>query len=363
MNYSKFYTPPKIASLLVKVLDIPQPKRIIDICCGSCNLLNAAGTRWKKAKLVGVDIASQTSDNVCFKQMDGRKFAIQNSQLYPLILANPPFDYVETKREYPQLYRGVFETYHTSRLENEMLLANLLLLEENGTLLIIMPSSFVEAECNRSIRRIIGERFHVKNIIKLPEDTFGAAHINSYALEIRRSSGQHYSKFCTAIRNDKKHSLTSKITIPQKNIREGNWYTEIRYKSNVSWDIRRGNISSQAFSDSGIPVLHTAKRSSNWKPSIRYAKNTIDTSVYAEPGDIIVSRIGKSAGQWCRYSGERMPISDCLFRIKDPDGAIASALAGKEYNLLQKGVAARYITMDDFASWYNSIVMQKELIT
>lgn len=54
-----------------------------------------------------------------------------------------------------------------------------------------------------------------------------------------------------------------------------------------------------------------------------------------------------------------MPISDCLYRIKDPGGAIANALAGKEYDLAQKGVAARYITMDDFVSWYSSIVMDK----
>lgn len=353
MDYSRFYTPLEVASLLIRMLSIPQPERIIDICCGSCNLLNVAGNRWKNAKLTGVDIVSQISDGIHFVRMDGRDFALRATQLYPLVLANPPFDFVEIKREYPQLYKGVFKTYRTSRLENEMLLANLLLLDETGVLLIIMPSSFVEAESNRNIRKIIGQNYYVKNIIKLPEDTFGVAHINCYVLEIRHRLGQRfYTRFCAAVRDNNTYKLTNKVTISQKNIRDGNWCAVNRHKTDVKWDIRRGNISSQTFSDSGVPVLHTAKQSNDWKPSIRYIKSVVDTPVYADHGDIIVSRIGKSAGQWCQYFGNRIPISDCLYRIKDPDGSIASALEGKEYNLIKKGVAVRYITVDDFMSWF-----------
>jgi len=51
--------------------------------------------------------------------------------------------------------------------------------------------------------------------------------------------------------------------------------------------------------------------------------------VYAESGDIIVSRIGKSAGQWYIYLGEKILISDCLYRIKDPTGKIPSRLQGR----------------------------------
>ena len=77
-----------------------------------------------------------------------------------------------------------------------------------------------------------------------------------------------------------------------------------------------------------------------------------DNLVYAESGDIIISRIGKSAGQWCIYHGERIPISDCLYRIKDPTGIISSRLQGHKYDLPPKGVATRYITINDFKTWY-----------
>lgn len=361
MDYSKFYTPPPIAALLVKILDISQPEIVIDICCGGCNLLHAAGERWKNAKLVGVDIVEHASSNINFTQIDGREFAIQHPAAYPLVLANPPFDYVAQKREFPSLYNSVFAKYRTSRLENEMLMANLLLVAQNGTLLIILPSTFVEAARNEDIRKLVGQNYHVKNIIKLPEDTFGSSNINSYALVIKhRISKHHLTKYCAVVRENGKYHFVGKRVIPQHSIRNGEWCVKPLHTTMLKLNIRRGNISSQIFSDSGIPVLHTAKRSTNWEPSVRYIKNYIESPVYAEPGDIIVSRIGKSAGQWCQYSGKRTPISDCLYCIKDPGGLICGKLKGKEYNLLLKGVATRYITIDDFVLWYSSVSeMQK----
>lgn len=356
MDYSRFYTPPEIASILVKELDISNPSTIIDICCGSCNLLRAAGNRWKNAELLGVDIAEHMPINVKFTQMDGRKFAVQHADRYPLVVANPPFDYIEKKKEVPELYCGAFSKYSTKRLEIEMLLANLFLLKENGTLLIILPSSFVEASSNSTIRKLIGQNYHVNSFIKLPEDTFGAANINSYALIIRNSTSRHrITRFFSIIRRDQKFITSEKVTIPQKNIKNGDWHGETQHTLVEELDMRRGNISSQFFTEVGTAILHTAKINTKWYPSLRYINTDPTAPVYAESGDIIVSRVGKSAGQWCQYHGERILISDCLYRIKDTDGIIINTIGGKEYNLAPKGVATRYITKDDFISWYYSI--------
>lgn len=355
MDYSKFYTPPPIASLLVRKVDVPYPDTVIDICCGSCNLLRAAKKRWKNAKLVGVDINMHISSDVNFTQMDGRKFAIENAKQYPLVLANPPFDFMKTSSEFPLLYQGVFSSYHTKRLENEMLLANLLLLQENGTLVIILPSTFVEAESNTTIRSLVGKKYYVREIIKLPEETFGASNINSYALIIKNSSPpKKITKYSSVILENEQFSFMNKHLIPQKDIQAGRW-CNIYSTTNETFDIRRGNVSSQMFCDKGTAILHTAKKSEKWKPSLRYCAVSGENLVYAETGDIIVSRIGKSAGQWCIYRGGKILISDCLYRIKDPTGEIFNRLQGHEYDLPQKGVATRYITINDFKSWYFSL--------
>jgi len=357
LDYSKFYTPPHIASLLVKELTEIQPDTIIDICCGSCNLLHAAGKRWKKAKLFGVDVVKHDTSDVCFTHMDGRKFAIEHSAKYALVLANPPFDCVEKEREFSELYSGIFSKIRTRRLEIEMLLANLFLMQDNGTLLIIMPSTFVEATGRKTIRKLVGENYYVKSIIKLPEDTFGASHINSYALVIKHCTAarQVTNYYSLIYANQEGHRFSSKKIVSQKHIKNGDWMPFMHLSLDADLDMHRGNISSQAFVSSGTPVLHTAKRSRPWMPSVRYIERPFESAVYAECGDIIISRIGKSAGQWCQYNGKRMPISDCLYCLKDPDGSVLERLGNKEYDFPQKGVATRYITMKDFVSWYSSI--------
>lgn len=358
MDYSKFYTPVPIASLLVKCANVTNPPAIVDICCGSCNLLHAAKQRWTHARLIGVDINPHTFTDVDYIKTDGRRYAIENTEKYLLVLANPPFDFVEKDREFPQLYQGIFSSYRTKRLENEMLLANLLLLQENGTLVIILPSTFVEAEKNKKIRQLIGANYFLQKIIRLPENTFGSANINSYALIIKNCVPSRRTTCYTVVCEDGKYIFTQKHSVPQRNIRMGEWHNE-DISSNETLEIRRGNVSSQSFCERGIAVLHTARVRKVWTPSLRYCTGSSEKPVYAERGDIIVSRIGKSAGKWCIYQGEKIMISDCLYRIKDPTGEISARIKGHEYSLSQKGVATRYITIADFKKWYSSLEQAK----
>ena len=357
MDNSKFYTPPIIATLLINELNGSAPDTIIDICCGSCNLLYAAGKRWPNAKLYGVDIVKHDTPSVYFTQMDGREFTVMHSRKYELVLANPPFGFMEKEREFPNLYAGVFSGLQTKRLENEMFLANLHLMQENGMLLIIVPSTFVEGISHKAIRKIIGKNYFVKSIIKLPKDTFGASYIKSYALIIkhRKNKQQVTSLYSIISANHKGYKFTAPKNVSEEKMMDGEWLGREQFFPDVDLRLRRGNISSQSFVSSGIPVLHTAKPEQNWIPSTRYIESTTKSLVYAEYGDIIISRVGKSAGQWCQYKGDRRAISDCLYVLKDTDGSIIKRIRGKKYSLALKGVSTPYITMEDFAFWYCSL--------
>ena len=357
VDYSKFYTPPEIADILVKQLNISAPSKIVDICCGSCNLLHAAGKRWSKASLFGVDVIEHTSTDVICFQSDGRKFALEHTHQYPLVLANPPFDFVTTKNEYPELYKSLPPKYRTSRLEIELLLANLKLLEDQGMLMIIMPSTFVNAETHYKIRTYLAEKFYIQKIIHLPNETFGAAKISSCALIIKRDNPQRkYTKRFNITIENNTYSISKPVNIRQNLIRTGKWDDLPMNREKTRYiSFHRGNISSQSFEKQGIPILHTAKMQHPWKPSIRYVSNSNETMVCAESGDIVVSRIGKSAGQWHKYHGPKILVSDCLYVIKDPTGVINQKLNNQQYSYPQKGVAARYITMADFTAWLEAL--------
>lgn len=364
MDYSRFYTPPAIASFLIEQLQIEVPESAIDICCGSCNLLHAAKKKWKNIKVTGVDIIKKStqSDKVLYLQEDGRKYAMNSNVKYSLVLANPPFDYIKFN-EYDMLYKIHNLKNITKRLEIEMLLANLFLLEENGALLIIMPNTFIESERNKKLRKWLAENYYLQKIIKLPSDTFGSKKIKTYALIIRKSRENiNCTRYLILSNKNEEYKFTKKCFIPKNNIINGDWLPR-RFSINLEnkFDFRRGNISSQYFTSEGVAVLHTAKKKENWEPSIRYIEDIEDKFVIAKTGDIIVSRVGRSAGEWCLYSGEDIPISDCLYRIKDPHGIIGKKLEGNKFNRELRGVSTPYITMNDFYSWYISLGQKQQV--
>lgn len=356
MDYSKYYTPTKIAETLIWMLDMPEPTKTIDICCGSCNLLNAAKKRWKNVQLWGVDLLPSETTDVNFFCLDGRQYSINCTDLYDLILANPPFERMGKRCEYTELYSNIFYSYSTSRLENEMLLANLNLLKDKGTLLIILPSTFIEGDTNKSIRKLLGNNYYIERIIRLPDDTFGTSNIKSYALIIKNEICTNYVTRYNSIENQNNTLLIKENgVILQKHIRYGEWINEnkqIEEKKLISF---RGKISSSLFCDKGIPVLHTSKKRTPWSPSIRYVSNYEIQNIFVENNDILISRIGKSAGSWIKYTGERMLISDCLIVIKDSNSNIYNKIKGKEFFHLVKGVATPYITLKDFRQWYSSL--------
>lgn len=353
VDYSKYYTPLRIAKRLIGEVDIDTPQHAIDICCGSCNLLHAAKNRWPQLSLWGVDINSiQNDEPVCFSQADGREYALANSGKFDLVVANPPFGYNESIRRFPELFNGEFENISSSRIEVEMLVANLLLLSPNGTLLIILPSSIVEGEKCNSLRRLLAENYCVEKLIKLDVKTFGSSMINSYALIIKNVKKRRSAKRISYMMESSKQENT---IIPIDKLLSGEWVSNSCSYNRKLWDIKRGTISSACFTKKGTAILHTSKPQLSWEPQIKYISKKLAPQVFVECGDIIVSRVGRSAGEWCVYDGERMPISDCLFRIKDLNGFIAQKISGKKYDKEKKGVTTKYITYSDFIDWIESV--------
>jgi type I restriction enzyme M protein len=351
-SQAAFYTPSKIADILIRQINYNTIETAIDICCGSCNLLYAAKKRWPIAKLTGVDIVPHNSRGIKCICSDGREYALNQRGKYPLVLANPPFALLNKKGEFSELYNGEYSKYSTSRLEIEMLLANLRLLNNDGLLVIILPNTFVESERNGKLRSILAQSYHVQKIIHLPNDTFGSAGIKSYALFISKKIKSHcFTKYheITSLKNVL--NITKGIIIEQHNIRAGQWLSQEDTKIPKEINIQRGKTSSQMFIDDGIPILHTSKANDNWVPSVRYIEREPENSVCIENGDIVVSRIGKSAGLWTVYNGEKKIISDCLYCLKDPLGDIHKKIKGRKYDSIIRGVVTQYITQKDFISW------------
>jgi len=360
-NY-KFYTPPMLAECLMRLLPKRDYHNIIDICCGSWNLLEAARKRFVTAHYVGVDVDEEAGFN-CFTGAtflceDGRRFALREKKKYDLVLSNPPFGYLkEEERLFKDTKVGNIKELNNKRYENEMMQANLLLADKDGVLLFILPATFFEGDSYLSIRKGLCENYTINSIVKLPIETFGSSKISTYALIMSNSGKQNQrASLKEVICHNDVWRVKHRKYISIERLREGAWISKTK-KRNVQKNVEmfRGNISSAQMSEAGRKVLHSSSIVVNgeWCPSIRYCDNQekLKKAKLVKPGDIIVNRVGRFANYWC-ISKEEAIVSDCLIVIKASelsdiyDNLLKNSTNGR-LNISTKGVTTKYITLKD----------------
>ena len=75
---------------------------------------------------------------------------------------------------------------------------------------------------------------------------------------------------------------------------------------------------------------------------------------FAKRGDIVINRIGRSAGYWCVYHGKKRLVSDCIIVISSPSKEtielIQKMSENHRLNVPLRGVSTQYVTMEDIVS-------------
>jgi len=249
--------------------------------------------------------------------------------------------------DYNGLYINKFSAMYSNRLECEMFIANLKLLSNTGTLLIIIPSTIIEGSSFFRFRCELEKYYSISYIYYLPANTFGNSSIRCCALVINNLVSNNYTRLkYNVIRN------------------KAGEYKLIKHKSNYEenkvlnyFKIYRGNLSSNKLnSRDGKPVFHTSKKMNEWRPTIRYIKEIPLNCICVNEGDLLISRIGKSAGCWNIYTGVTTPISDCLLVVRRNEKF--SEINFKEINFLHliKGLTTQYVSSDDINRYLSSLL-------
>lgn len=360
-----FYTPQDLAELLIKRMPTKCGiESAVDICCGSWNLLQAVQKCYPTARVVGVDIDETSGEkrikDAAFFNMDGRSFSkdrVLKNIKYDLILSNPPFGPLTVEEK---LYQGDENILlQSKRYEAEMLWANYQLMHDQSTLLIILPSTYVEGSAYVKYRKWIAKQCVVHEVIYLPKDTFGKDNLRTVALILsknNRKCTKSITKFCYASYLDEWRIFFSH-TLEQDLIESGVWTQNATVHQNVErLNIFRGTISSKYFKEDGTDILHCSSifSDSHWKPGLRRC-NAIGVSSlkYASRGDIVINRIGRCAGYWCIYTGGKVLVSDCLIVIHAPTEEVVNIFEKMStdcrLNIPLRGVSTQYITMEDIS--------------
>lgn len=367
MSDYKYYTPVALLDALLEHLPEGEVRSVIDISCGSFNLLKSALKKYPTAKCVGVDIEDQvveTGQDIRFFKQDGRVFAKQQNQKkisYDLILTNPPFG--RLKKE-DRLFQEEKHAVLCSRYECEMMYANSLLAREGSRIIAILPATFAEGDLYIKYRQKLAEDYDVKSLIKLPATVFSKGEISAYAIILCKTTTE--KKEPTYIGNatlkDAKWQISYSDTVEAEKVKSGIWvvpnsFMPTEEKKQID-SIYRGNISSKFFSPRGTEILHCSSifQNGRWKPSQYYCKDYPSNNLkYVRDGDILINRIGKNAGFWTKYRGEEQLISDCLIVVhggnKIEEYLLRHSVDGRLLVPI-KGVATKYISIADLNELY-----------
>lgn len=356
-----YYTPKDLAIKIMGLIEKKTYDNVIDICCGSWNLLYAAKEMLKCQCITGVDVDTNVEQYKELKDHffleDGREYALRcyKKKKYDLVLSNPPFGVLtdDNRIMKDKLKNHKYSSMLTKRFENEMLVANMLLVKQEGVLITILPQTFIFGISNLNVRKEIAKEFQIDAIIKLPEGTFKKTDIRACAVIMRKSKKSRPTIYYRASYNND-WVINYVGIIDSKNIISGCWDNIINHfniNSNVL--IFRGKVCSSKFQENGKEkIYHCSSLIENgvWKPLVKKT-NEVSRNKVTEKGDILVNRIGKKAGYWCICNKKGYLVSDCIIVIRNASKKCIEMLeknsvAGR-LNVPLRGVSTQYVTKND----------------
>lgn len=378
-DVSKYYTPKKIADLIVSQLEC-CPGAIVDICAGSWNLLKSAADRWPSATYTGVDVrpvefpldmGSVQAESIVH---DGRSFVIgevAQGKRYDLVLGNPPFGHENLD---PLILGGlsalgisqaVLTGITCSRLEATMLLANAELVADNGTMAIILPDTLLSSERFTPLRLHLSQHLRLVKLLRLPDKTFGRKNtIHTYVAIFTKTQGTQGSVPVLQVVETKADDVPEAKEIAEISaalVIQGCWISAELESREIAFDltIQRGKVGTHKFSPTkpGRGVVHSTNVLAlyrNQALGTRYYLDSDDKGLYpaTEPGDLLVVRVGRDAGTVLRWDFEEsLVISDCLFILRPQSREAGDYLLRQvrsgiiDLTGMARGVAARHVTL------------------
>lgn len=356
-DYSKYYTPITISKALLKLIGFNNNCSVVDICCGSGNLLETAREENPTLICTGVDVADVSVNNITFFKMDGRAYALKHPKSFDYALANPPFGRVIEEKYANRLFLGDYKGINSSRIEVEMLIANLISLKPNGILLAILPTTFIKGPSSIITRKKLATAHTVQSIIDLPNNAFSPEKIKCSAIIVKKEKNTLNTP-TSVYSMDNKYVIHYGSKISSEQINTGVW-GENNCPSSHPLSIRQGSVSTSCFSNNGsIEVLHTSKRDDNWTPSVKHIEKlpTNQNIITAEDGDIIISRVGASAGQKCIYHGLPKLVSDCLLVVKNLTEEEKTLFLAQDLCAIVCGLSTPHITINSINNLYSSAI-------
>lgn len=388
--FGRYYTAQEVAGLLIKTMNLDQPKTVIDLGVGDGALIREASLTWTEAKFITVDIdknsekklLSNISPSLLTHHIGSaleynldRKLGIALGSIDSAV-CNPPYILPKWNAHFHKILEDAklhCVTPKSGCIPAEVLFIaqNLRFLREGGTLGLILPDGLIAGEKFSKLRETLATTHRIERIIELPRRIFRKTDAKAHIMVLSKSLSP--TKSIKLQRLELNGELSAIIEIPIENAchRLDYSYLELNTSEHqektkkspslrdVTIELKRGSFSSKDKKNSNLKILHTTDFTSdrlNVPNKLKTKKTLIKNSTFviAQPGDILIARVGRNLNQkiWKVTSGSVI-ITDCIFLLRvraeytNKVFAYLTSNEGREGLMcLAHGVGAKFITTE-----------------
>lgn len=367
----RYYTPISIAEILCAKMGKYENKLVLDLGCGSGNLILGSFKNWLDCHYYAYDIdiealnqlKSLSLKNVFLYNLD---IVNQNINLknFDLVITNPPYIYF-SKDKISKYLDGNTE-FEKEILKLNKIPAPLIFLTKairnvktKGKIGIILPNGILTNKKYQSIRNILMNSYHIETVIQLEpyvfEKTETHAHmliINNIKIEKEYNISFYFLKNNKLINNIIRSStlLSNRLDFPSesKNM-------SLNKLGNFISSISRGKKSSKFIKDNpSFNILHTTDFEKNIEKFIfnNFSKEKINLSSFATTGDILIARVGRNFQNKIKIVPNGLiEVSDSVIIIRPKKNFtefifnyLTSEIGQRQLIINSQGTGAKYIT-------------------
>ncbi|MGW7159823.1 N-6 DNA methylase [Paenibacillus taichungensis] len=385
---ARYYTQEKISRLLINKLDIKRPKKILELAIGDGSLSLAAFERWNEARYYGVDIDDTSIINIKknlpfvdvinFNGLEDNinvKLNIKSSSI-DIAICNPPYLKHTMSEEDKALFKKVKleSCFNNKQITTDIvfLARNLMFLRDGRELGIILPDSVMTNHYYNDLRKDLLFNHNIKCIIQLPDNIFNKTEARTHILIIQKNIKTNTKVELSKANNDgdiiqslyvNKEDLVHRMDFDfhfwalglesenKNNIRLGE----------ITDSICRGNRTKKYLDQLELDYFHTTSFTSNnsFVDYVTKKEDFPENITLAEPGDILVSRVGKRCiGNIAMVKSGYIPITDCIYRVRPCDSygrfifnSFTSDKGQAWFQAYAHGVCARVISKTDLINF------------
>jgi type I restriction-modification system DNA methylase subunit len=343
-HLGRFYTTEAISGLMVSKFKQDYPQDVIDIGAGDGSLLNAAYNRWKTATFHAADIDPESIAKISIKlpfvrlrHIDGllpgldKKLNLKVDSV-DVAICNPPYLRIKNSPQTMSMLNeaGLVHSLRLKRLTSDIvfLAQNLALLKEGGELGIILPDSIFSGHEFICLRTDIITYNKPTAIIQLPDKIFHKTEARTHILLLEK--GGKSGPIIPLYRSNEQGELEESLYISKEEAVQRMDYSYYRWKNrqkrtdhysclgDLGVEIKRGRSTKKVLQAACIKFFHTSSFPAS-NPVVKLENISIPGEIIVEPGDILISRVGKRCiGRVALVESGTMVISDCVYRLRAP---------------------------------------------